>query len=113
MTPRVSAQLWVSALIRRVNAAGGFATVLTKGDESAGGVILVFAGRDQALRVFQRVNLMDGGFGWQQAHDAGAGAAPDVEDYLSRQRRYDSDLWVVELDIPHPERFIGEPILNR
>lgn len=113
MNQRVSTQLWVSALIRRVNAAGGFATVLAKGDESAGGVILVFAGPDQPLRVFQRVNLMDGGFGWQQALDVGAGEVPIVDDYLSRQRRYDSDLWVVELDIPHPERFIGEPILNR
>ncbi len=110
MTPRVSAQLWVSALVRRVNAAGGFATVITRGDPSAGGVILVFLGRDQPTRLFQRVNLADGGFGWQQARQADLANPTAVDDYLVRQRTYDSDLWVVELDIPHPERFIGEPI---
>lgn len=110
MTPRVSAQLWVSALVRRVNAAGGFATVITRGDRDAGGAILVFLGHDQPTRVFQRVNLADGGFGWQQALQAELSNPAAVDDYLARQRKYDSDLWVVELDIPHPERFIGEPI---
>ena len=113
MTPRVSANLWVNAMIRRVNSAGGFATVIAKGDDSAGGVILVFVTQGQAVDVLQRVNLPNGGFGWQPAHGLDASGSAHVGDYLDRQRNYDPDLWIVELDIPHPERFIGEPILCR
>ncbi len=111
MTPRLSAQLWVNALIRTVNSAGGFATVIAKGDASAGGVILLLASHDQPTRVLQRVTAPDGGFLWQQALSAPKERHVEVEDYLARQRRRDSDLWVVELDIPSPERFIAEPIL--
>ena len=113
MTARISAHLWVNALIRRVNAAGGFATVIAKGDESAGGVILIFLAQGGPVQVMQRVNLPDGGFGWQPATGLGSGESGSVDSYLDRQRKYDPDLWVIELDIPHPERFIGEPILNR
>ena len=32
----------------------------------------------------------------------------EFEDYLTRRAAQDSDLWIVELDIPNPERFVGE-----
>jgi hypothetical protein len=35
-----------------------------------------------------------------------------LEEYWQNRRRRDRDLWVVELDIPHAERFVAESILS-
>lgn len=109
--PRLTAKLWVSALIRRVQQDGGFATVLARGDEAAGGVLLVLAHPGAPVRVLQRVTRPDG-FAWQVATGVAADDPQALQDYLDRQRRYDADLWIVELDIPFAERFIDEPLLD-
>lgn len=97
--------VWVNALIRRVNAAGGFATVLRKGDGVAGSVVLVHRqGRDQ--RALQRLMGPAGGYEWRSAAVGDA-----VDAWVERQRTYDPDLWVVELDTPNPARFIDETIV--
>ena len=98
--------VWVNALIRRVNAAGDFATVLHKGDAVAGSVVLVHRQR-AGTRAFQRLLGPGGGYEWRQAA-AGTG----VDEWVARQRRYDPDLWVIELDTPNPARFIDETIAS-
>ncbi len=100
---RLSARTWASALLRRVHAAGDFATVLHRGDDVAGSIVLVHRARDGALRALQRTLAGDGTYQWRVAAD-GAG----VGEWVERQRRYDPDLWVIELDTPNPARFIDE-----
>lgn len=112
MTARLAAHVWVNALIRRVNAAGGFATVIAKGDREAGGVLLLLVSHDCPTQVMQRVTGRDGGFVWQQTAVIARDDPSGLQDYLDRQRRYDSDLWIVELDIPDAERFIAEPAIG-
>ncbi|WP_419816302.1 DUF1491 family protein [Glacieibacterium sp.] len=101
--PRLAAGLWVNALIRRVNAAGGFATVLNRGDAVAGSIAIVHRGRGGETRALQRVLDVDGKYSWKVA-------ATDVEvdSWLQRQRNYDPDLWIIELDTPDAARFVDE-----
>lgn len=98
--------MWVGALVRRVMAEGDFATVIHRGDETAGSVVLIHRERDGTLRALQRVIGPDGRLGWR------VGATGDsVDSWVERQRRYDPDLWVVELDTPNLARFIDETTL--
>ena len=94
----------MSALVRRVNAAGDFATVLDRGDDVAGSVVLVHRDRGGGQRALQRIGGVDG-YAWR----VGA-SGESVDDWVARQRRYDPDLWVIELDTPDPARFIDEMI---
>lgn len=108
-TPRLPAGMEVSALIRQVNAAGGFATVVAKGDVDAGTILLLLCenGRDQ--RVYERMPMADGSRGWHCAKRLNPNDPGAFQDWLDRRRRQDPDVWIVELDIVGAERFIGLP----
>ena len=95
----------VSALIRRVGAEGGNATVLTKGDATAGAILLICMERGMVLSVRERVLDAQGAYAWTVVGPA----EPDaLAAYLDRRRNRDSDLWLVELDIANAERFAAE-----
>lgn len=109
MTARLTAKAWTSGLIRRVHAAGGFATVLRHGDDTAGSVILVLLKADGGQTVLTRA-MRGESYIWVVAADHARNELEHVNDFLDKQRSYDPDLWIIELDIAHPERFIDEPI---
>ena len=104
---RLSARTWASALLRRVHAAGDFATVLHRGDDVAGSVVLVHRARDGSTRALQRTLAATGAYEWRVA-----AVGDKVAEWVERQRRYDPDLWVIELDTPNPARFIDETIAD-
>jgi hypothetical protein len=103
--PRLTARTWTSALLRRVAAAGDFATVLRRGDDVSGAVILVHRGRDGAESAYQRVLGPGGDYLWRVA-----ASGETLPAWVERQVGFDPDLWLIELDTPDPARFIDEPI---
>ena len=107
MNDRIPAHLEVSGLVRRVNAAGGFAMVLQKGEQDAGTILLVFTLNGGNTRVFERMPQLDGSRKWTLSKDESTDSKEKIEEYLNRRGKQDADLWIVELDIPDPERFIG------
>ncbi len=108
MTARLAAGVFVSALMRRVNAEGGYATLLARGDPTAGAILLVCAERGTVQSVRERVLTTMGSYAWQPVGPAPSDDAAAVNDYLSRRRNRDADLWVIELDVPNSERFADE-----
>src|SRR5436190_24035682 len=98
---RLKSEIWVQALLRKCNAEGKFCTVMTKGSEEAGAIFVV-------------VNRLDGRF-----HLFGPAPGPafdengdrrfieelpfpaseaDVAALLARRKKFDSDLWIVEVE---------------
>ncbi|API60070.1 hypothetical protein BSL82_12770 [Tardibacter chloracetimidivorans] len=109
---RLTTAIRVSALIRRVNSEGGHATVLSKGDATGGAILLILCERGRNQRFFERTLDQNGAYRWGRTggdpgEDHGA-----VASFIERRRRIDPDLWVVELDVAHPERFIDEPFMK-
>ncbi|MDE1917521.1 MAG: DUF1491 family protein [Sphingomonadales bacterium] len=105
-TPRLPAALEVSALVRRVNAEGGFATVVAKGEPDAGTILLILCENGRNQRVFERMPMADGTRGWHCARRLDPEEPQAFHDWLERRRSQDPDLWIVELDIAGAERFI-------
>lgn len=101
-TPRLAADLWVSQLLRRCGAAGVGAQIIHKGDPTAGAVLvkLVLGNFGANVMIFERAWLENGQRGWRPA--TGTEPVPEFEgdDFIARQRRYDGDLWVVEIEDP-------------
>jgi len=110
MTARLSSDMLVGALIRRVEAAGGNAMVLAKGDKGAGTILLACAERGRATGLFERALGRDGGYALVPCGPADPSDSQALSDYLARRRSRDPDLWVVELDIAGAERFAAETI---
>ena len=99
---RLPTGVLVSAMLRRVNDAGGFGAVLAKGDAQAGAVLVV-AVEAGASRLLERGIGPDG-----RIRLIDSTPADDLAGYWQRRRARDPDLWVIELDIAGAERFAAE-----
>ncbi len=104
---RLPAHVEVSALLRAVQAQGGFATVLKKGESQAGTILLVLVHNGANLRVYERMPQLDGNRIWHCAKQQPNDNAEEIVNYLTRRQGQDSDLWIIELDSANGERFIG------
>lgn len=107
MAPRLPAHLEVSGLLRAVEAAGGFAMVLNKGEREAGTIVVVCAENGSKRRIFERMPSPDGTRNWTLVQAEDAENTAKFDGYLDRRTAQDGDLWIVELDIADGERFIG------
>lgn len=99
---RVTTDFWVSALLRRVFGAGGFAAVIKRGATEAGAVFVLTRGRMGEASLF--------GPAPQTSYDSakpderffvavGEGSELDaLEARLEKERRFDPDIWVVEIE---------------
>lgn len=100
----LSTDIWVGALIRRVEQAGSFAYIARKGDPRAGAVILKVLNlrtcetrlyRPETDELWRRVAPKDG---------------DGDDDYVARQVRYDPDIWVVEIEDVEGRTFLTEKV---
>ena len=107
MEGRLPTHVEVSGLIRAVEAAGGFATVIAKGERDAGTMLVICCERDTNVRLYERMPQLDGTRHWTLVRVQDTENHIEFSDYLQRRKRQDDDLWVLELDIANGERFIG------
>lgn len=106
MSDRLPAHIEVNGLVRRVNASGGFATVLHKGEPDAGSLLIVLTNYHSPARLFERMPTADGGRAWTCTRTLDPDKPNDFNDYLGRRQQQDRDTWIVELDVADGERFI-------
>lgn len=99
----------VSVLIRRVQQAGGFATLLRRGDAAAGGIMIECRDRAATDCLIERATDIDNREFWRIVAPADEPAAARAE-RLARRVAGDTDLWLIELDIADAERFAAETI---
>ena len=107
MAARIPTHLEVTGLLRAVEAAGGFATVIAKGERDAGTVLVTCCESGRNCRAYERMPRPDGTRGWALSKAQDPENPLEFSEYLERRAHQDRDLWVVELDIANGERFIG------
>jgi hypothetical protein len=107
---RLTSAMLVGALRRRVAAEGGFATILVKGDEISGVILVQTMDRGVESGLFERVANLQGGYALMRCGPTPEEGSEALDHYIARRRRSDPDLWVVELDVPEAERFAAETI---
>ena len=106
MTARLPARLEAMGLIRAVQAAGGFGTVLHRGEVDAGALMIVLVEPGVPSRALERMPGIDGQRTWHCARSEEPDDRPAFAQYLDRRASQDEDLWIIELDIAQGERFI-------
>jgi hypothetical protein len=99
---RLRSDILVAALVRRSNSEGAFAAVVKRGAEEAGAIFVKVARLDGTADLY--APAPQSSFG---EDDTGIrlfepifAAAPerDVDARLARERMFDSDLWIVEIE---------------
>jgi hypothetical protein len=94
MSARLATDIWVAAYLRRLSLQAIPAYVTARGDPTAGAVLVKLALMDGRARAFQRVTQGDARI-WEVLTE---GAEPEVDAAIRRQRRFDPDLWVIEVE---------------
>jgi hypothetical protein len=101
---RLKSGLWVAAYIRRCNVEGLFAAVRRRGAEEAGAIFIKIARLDGTAELYgpaPQSAFDDSGpadrafspcFKQQPVPEA------ETEAYLAREIRFDSDVWIVEVE---------------
>ena len=97
--PRIKSGLWVRVALRMGEQDGRYGTILRKGDADAGGILVVLRGRE-GLSVLSQVRGADGELGWLRATGPVPVEQSRADDYITRQIRFDPDLWVIEFEAP-------------
>lgn len=109
---RLDSQTLVSALIRRVQAAGGFAAVLNKGDPYGGVILVQLLDRGRFGTLLERMTDLSGRQTMVPCGPRLDTQDTEISDYISKRKRADPDLWLVELDVAEGERFAAETLCN-
>ena len=108
MSERLPAHLEAAGLIRQVEAEGGFGAIVKRGDPDRGALILLISNRGQHQACLERTLGRDGNYGCQVAGPPAGANNQSLADWSEKRLRFDEDSWLIELDVPDPQRFIVE-----
>ena len=107
---RLTADFWVQAYLTRLRLQEIPAFVVAHGDDTAGAVLVKLNTLDGQAQAFQReFDLMSGDRHWAKLT---AGSEQDVDAAISRQRGFDPDLWVIEVEDRKGRHLLDEPGLG-
>ena len=102
---QLSSDLWVYALIRRVQLAGAFATIVRKGDARGGAVLVKTLDRKTGRAgLWAEAVGGDGQSVWMRPVEREDEESVDA--YLDRAGRIDPDIWIVEIEDADGRRFL-------
>jgi hypothetical protein len=108
MDGRLPARLEASSLVRRAEVEGGSGMILASGDPDRGALVLLVAERGVHVACLERSIGQSGIYAWQTVGPAAGASDQELRDWAEKRRRFDPDLWLIELNVPLPERFIAE-----
>jgi len=107
---RLTARFWVDAYLARLAVFDIPAFVVAHGDDTGGAVLVKLATLDGRAVLFQRsFDLMSGARKWVELS---SGEERDVDEAVSRQRTFDPDLWVIEVEDRQGRHLLDEDGLS-
>lgn len=107
MGSRLPAHLEVSGIMRIAQTAGGFATVVSRGEKDAGTILLLTLQRGGNARLWERMPQLDGGRKFEVTVVEDPENPSKIQEYIARRSAQDPDCWIVELDIDEADRFVA------
>jgi len=106
---RLTSEFWVQAYLNRLRLSDIPAFVTAKGDVTAGSVMVKLNTLDGRARAFQRSFDANGARVWVVLAE---GPDAEVEASLARQRGFDRDIWVIEVEDRAGRHLLDEPGLS-
>ena len=104
---RITSELFVAQLVRRLFVDGGFAAVMRKGAEMAGAIFVVQRVRDGTLALYgPAVQSMADESGARAFMRETAVDEAALDARFAREARFDPDFWVVEVETDEIGRYL-------
>ena len=108
---RVTTEFWVKAYVRKVNANMASAMVVAHGDDTAGAIYIKIARLDGSAALYSPAPMSfsasegDGERTFAAHHAPGTPEA-QVDQTMVRQREFDPDLWLIEVEDREGRHFL-------
>ncbi|WP_342069967.1 DUF1491 family protein [Yoonia algicola] len=107
---KLTADIWVSAYLTRLRLTEIPAFVVQRGDSTAGAVLIKLNTLDGKACCYQRsFDLITGARKWMVLVE---GDEADVDASIVKQRGFDPDLWVIEVEDKQGRHLLDEPGLE-
>lgn len=104
---RITSELFVAQLVRRVFGAGGFAAVERRGADMAGAIFVVQRSRDGSIALYgPAVQSMADETGLRRFMREAASTEGDLAARFEREARFDPDYWIVEIETDAAEDYL-------
>ena len=84
--------------------------IVAKGDADRGVLLLLIASRGRHISCLERDLGAGGTYAWQPVGPVAGATNAELSSWCAKRRSFDADTWLIELDVPLPERFIAETI---
>ena len=107
MPREIPAHLWVSALLRRAMSGGAFATIVHRGDEDRGDVLIKVTRARGEAKLYAPAFDPEGPTRFERLP---AADERDADETVARRLKSDRDLWVVEIEDRDGRHFLTETV---
>jgi hypothetical protein len=111
---RLRSDIWVKAYLRRAAGDGCPGAVLHHGDDMAGAIFIQIASRDRTVTLFGPAPAGYGDGDEERRFMAilPAGSAEETaKAKMESERRFDSDLWLIEIESPDGRHYLESWLL--
>ena len=105
---RVTSELWVSALRKRLEAKAIPIFIIKKGDKKAGAIIIRVSNLCGRSKVFVQEPNLDNERRWMELSN---GSDSEMEEVLRNQQKFDEDAWILEVEELYNIQFFEEFLL--
>ena len=109
---RIKSEIWVRAYLRRCRAEGVPVVIVRRGDEAAGAIFICVDRLDGTVSVYgpAPAGLAESETDrrWVRCFGARLVSLTEADGYLARQREFDPDLWIIEVEDKAGRHFLGD-----
>ncbi len=113
---RLKSEIWVKDYLRRCLVNGANGVVMRHGDDDAGAIFIKVVGQDRMASVFAPapagLDDADVDRRWVSRFGKKLVADSDAEALLEREARFDSDVWIIEIEDREGRNFLGDELLE-
>lgn len=114
---RLRSDIWVSAYIRRAEIEGAFAVLRQRGAAEAGAIFIrldCLDGRNALFGPASQSDIADGDAMrlFRRMHETEWLDAATLEDRLVREKKFDPDLWIVDVEDRQGRTFLDDALMG-
>jgi hypothetical protein len=109
---RIKSEIWVRAYLRRCQSEGVPVVIVRRGDESAGAIFICVDRLDGTVALYgpapAGLTGSESDRRWTRCFQSPAVGEAEASRYLARQREFDPDLWIIEIEDRAGRHFLGD-----
>ena len=105
---RITSELWVSALRKKLEAKAVPIFISKKGNNQAGAIIIKVSNLRGRSKIFVQASYSGDDRRWMELSD---GPDAEMEEVLKSQQKFDRDVWILEVEELHGIQFFDEFLL--